>query len=390
MNKTLLATALVAVVATTAFAPTAQAANTGTITISGKVLADTCTVSINGGATVALPTVMTGAFAAVGDTAGTKPFTVNLSGCDSNTTTATMAFSGSNIDAGTGNLNSGGDGVYSPYGQMFNGYHQGTLFGRFSYDLTDNMTFYIQGQGSEAYSFGWYFPQKIQPGANQAAIFYKDNPFLSPQIQAQLGNNGTHPLQTSGTVQPGNTFQLGEFITSLGQTGTNATGSVNRVLSFQTGLEGNLMNGRFNWNLFYTHGENRLAVDLINNQIQFEVVALTLALPHIKDGKIKPLATLTHTRIKELPDVPTIEEAGYADAAFVPWYGIYVPAKTPDDIVKTINAGISKALENPTVRDRLAKSDIPGKPMSVAELAALMKTDETALAAVAKATSGSK
>jgi tripartite-type tricarboxylate transporter receptor subunit TctC len=135
-------------------------------------------------------------------------------------------------------------------------------------------------------------------------------------------------------------------------------------------------------------GQPPALIDLINNQ--FEVVALTLALPHIKDGKIKPLATLTHTRIKELPDVPTIEEAGYADAAFVPWYGIYVPAKTPDDIVKAINAGINKALENPTVRDRLAKSDIPGKSMSVAELATLMKTDETALAAVAKATMSEK
>jgi outer membrane receptor protein involved in Fe transport len=174
-----------------------------------------------------------------------------------------------NPTAGTSNLNSGGDGVYSPYGQMFNGYHQGTLFGRFSYDLADNVTFYLQGQGSEAYSFGWYFPQKIQPGANQADIFYKDNPFLSPAIQAQLDNNGTHPLQVfaNGAVtQPSNTFQLGEFITGLGQTGTNATGSVNRVLSFQTGLDGSFMNGRFNWNLFYTHGENRLAVDLVNNQ----------------------------------------------------------------------------------------------------------------------------
>ncbi len=137
-------------------------------------------------------------------------------------------------------------------------------------------------------------------------------------------------------------------------------------------------------------GQPPALIDLINNQIQFEVVALTLALPHIKDGKIKPLATLTHTRIKELPDVPTIEEAGYADAAFVPWYGIYVPAKTPDDIVKTINAGISKALENQNVRERLAKSDIPGKSMSVSELATLMKTDETALATVAKATMSEK
>jgi len=174
-----------------------------------------------------------------------------------------------NPTAGTSNLNSGGDGAYSPYGQMFDGYHQGTIFGRFSYDLADNVSFHLQGQASEAYSYGWYFPQKIQPGAGQADLFYKNNTFLSPAVRAQLGNDGTNPLQNataSPAVQPSNTFQLGEFITSLGQTGTNATGSVNRVLSVQAGLDGSILNGRFNWDLFYTHAENRLAVDLINNQ----------------------------------------------------------------------------------------------------------------------------
>jgi len=167
---------------------------------------------------------------------------------------------------GTGNFNSGGDGAYSPYGQVFNGYHQASAFGRFSYDLSDNVTWYVQGQGSEAYSFGWYFPQKIQPGINQAAIFYKNNPFLPAATQVQLGNNGTNPTQLSATVQAGNTFQLGEFLVGNGQTETNATGSVNRVLSVQTGFNGTVMDGRFKWSLFYTHGENRLAVDLVNNQ----------------------------------------------------------------------------------------------------------------------------
>jgi outer membrane receptor protein involved in Fe transport len=174
-----------------------------------------------------------------------------------------------NVTAGTSNLNSGGDGAYSPYGQMFNGYHQASLFSRFSYDVTSNATFYVQGQASEAYSFGWYFPQKIQPGAGQADLFYKNNPFLTPAVQAQLGNDGTNPVQTvvaGAAVQPYNTFQLGEFLTGLGQTETNATGSINRVLSVTTGLDGTVMNGRFNWGLFYTHAENRLAVDLINNQ----------------------------------------------------------------------------------------------------------------------------
>ncbi|HET7084719.1 MAG TPA: TonB-dependent receptor [Rhizomicrobium sp.] len=170
---------------------------------------------------------------------------------------------------GTGNFNSGGDGAYNPYGQVFNGYHQGALFARFSYDVTDNINFYVQGTASEAYSFGWYFPQKIQPGttanANQAAIFYKNNPFLSSAVQTQLGNNGTNPTQL-GTAQASNTFQLGEFLIGNGQTEINATGSVNRVLAMRTGFDGSIMNGRFNWNLFYSHGENRLTVDLVNNQ----------------------------------------------------------------------------------------------------------------------------
>jgi len=174
-----------------------------------------------------------------------------------------------NPTAGTSNLNSGGDGAYNPYGTLFDGYHQGAVFGRFSYDLTSNINFYLQAQGSEAYSFGWYFPQKIQPGAGQADLFYKNNPFLPAAVQAQLGNDGTNVLQNptaNPAVQPSNTFQLGEFLVGNGQTEENATGSVNRVLSVQTGFDGTILNGRFNWGLFYTHAQNRLAVDVVNNQ----------------------------------------------------------------------------------------------------------------------------
>lgn len=106
-KKTLLSTALVAGLGFLAFAASpAHAASTGTINFTGKVLADTCTISINGGpgTTVALPTVMTGAFGSVGATAGTTSFTVGVSGCDANTTSAAMAFNGANIDGTTGNL----------------------------------------------------------------------------------------------------------------------------------------------------------------------------------------------------------------------------------------------------------------------------------------------
>ena len=132
-------------------------------------------------------------------------------------------------------------------------------------------------------------------------------------------------------------------------------------------------------------GQPPALVDLMTNRMNFEVVSLALALPHIKDGTAKPLAVFTDKRVADLPDVPTISEAGYPNAAYLPWYGIYVPATTPEDLVEKIHTAINKALENPEVQKQLAIADIPGKPMSLKELASLMKADHDKLTGVIKA-----
>ena len=132
-------------------------------------------------------------------------------------------------------------------------------------------------------------------------------------------------------------------------------------------------------------GQPPALIDLITDLMNFEIVSLALALPHIKEGKIRPLAVFTENRIADLPDVPTIAEAGYPGASYVSWYGIYVPAGTPDAIAAKINDGINKALLNPDVQRQLSIADIPGKPMSLGELAALMKADHDRLTAVVKA-----
>ena len=85
--------------------------------------------------------------------------------------------------------------------------------------------------------------------------------------------------------------------------------------------------------------------------------------------------------------MPTIAEAGFPEAVYVPWYGIYVPSTTPDAIVEKINNAINKALQNPDVQRQLSVANIPGKPMSLADLAALMKADYEKLTMVVK-TSG--
>jgi tripartite-type tricarboxylate transporter receptor subunit TctC len=134
-------------------------------------------------------------------------------------------------------------------------------------------------------------------------------------------------------------------------------------------------------------GQPPALIDLMTNLMHFEIVSLELALPHIKAGSVKPLAVFTDKRVADLPDVPTIAEAGFPQAAYVPWYGIYVPSTTPNAIVEKINDAINKALQNPDVQRQLSVANIPGKAMSLGDLAALMKADHEKLTMVVK-TSG--
>jgi tripartite-type tricarboxylate transporter receptor subunit TctC len=132
-------------------------------------------------------------------------------------------------------------------------------------------------------------------------------------------------------------------------------------------------------------GQPPALIDLMTNLMHFEIVSLALALPHIRQGTVKPLAVFTEKRVPDLPDVPTIAEAGYAEAAYVPWYGIYVPSATPEPLVEKIHDAIDKALQNPDVQRQLAVADIPGQAMPLRELAALMKADHEKLTSVVKA-----
>jgi tripartite-type tricarboxylate transporter receptor subunit TctC len=132
-------------------------------------------------------------------------------------------------------------------------------------------------------------------------------------------------------------------------------------------------------------GQPPALIDLMTDRMHFEVVSLALALPHIKTGKVKPLAVFTEKRIADIPDVPTIAEAGYPGALYVSWYGIYVPSATPDAVVAKIHDGINAALQNPDVQRQLSVADFPGKPMPLNELADLMKADHDKLTAVVKA-----
>ncbi len=103
--------------------------------------------------------------------------------------------------------------------------------------------------------------------------------------------------------------------------------------------------------------------EVMTGRIDFYFLPVAPALNLIRDGKVRALAVSTSKRAQALPDVPTTAEAGLKDAAYVFWNGLFLPAKTPRDIVDRLHAETVKALAVASVQERLRK--IGQEPLSM-------------------------
>jgi len=115
--------------------------------------------------------------------------------------------------------------------------------------------------------------------------------------------------------------------------------------------------------------------DILGGQTQALFPGLAAALPHIKAGKMKPLAVTGTKRHRLLPDVPTFDELGYKGFDGVQWYGIVGPANMPPAIVKRLNDEINKLLESPDLRERLSSEALEPMPMSPDQFGKYMRDD---------------
>src|SRR3989442_7347340 len=79
------------------------------------------------------------------------------------------------------------------------------------------------------------------------------------------------------------------------------------------------------------------------------------AMGHIKGGRLKALAITSPTRIKELPDLPTMKESGYVDGSSGSWQGVLVPAGTPRAVVDWLFEVLVQTMQTPDVIERLAQ-----------------------------------
>jgi tripartite-type tricarboxylate transporter receptor subunit TctC len=119
-------------------------------------------------------------------------------------------------------------------------------------------------------------------------------------------------------------------------------------------------------------GGGQVMTDLIAGQVQVSFIGLSVAIEHIKSGKLRALAVTAATRSDSLPEIPTANEfvPGYEASA---WFGIGAPKNTPTEIVDKLNNEINAAFADPRIKARIAElgaTALPGSPADFGQLIA--------------------
>jgi len=126
-------------------------------------------------------------------------------------------------------------------------------------------------------------------------------------------------------------------------------------------------------------------VDLVAGRVDMMFVGVLPSKAHMAAGKLRALAVTSRTRMKEVPDAPTMAEAGHPDVnTDWVWFGLMGPAGIPADAVKRLNEIFVKAAESPDVRDKLASQGITTVSSTPEEFAARIKADTAKFAPLIK------
>jgi tripartite-type tricarboxylate transporter receptor subunit TctC len=125
-------------------------------------------------------------------------------------------------------------------------------------------------------------------------------------------------------------------------------------------------------------------VDLMSGQTQALFPSLAGALPHIRSGRMRPLAVTGKTRHELLKDVPTFEEMGLPGFDGEQWYGVMGPAGMPEALVRQINEALNKILMQQDFKDKLSSEAVALRPMTPANFQAFIKSDIDRWTKVAK------
>ena len=115
--------------------------------------------------------------------------------------------------------------------------------------------------------------------------------------------------------------------------------------------------------------------DLVAGRIQAMFISVTLTAPLLREGKLKVLAVAARERAPQMPDVPTMAQAGYPDFEMQPYSCIFAPAGTQAAIVNRMSVEVGKALRSPEIQKRLLDLGMVPTPLTPEEFAAVLRRE---------------
>lgn len=132
-------------------------------------------------------------------------------------------------------------------------------------------------------------------------------------------------------------------------------------------------------------GGPEVITDILGGRIDLYFCPLATALPLIREGQVKALLVSTPNRAADLPDVPTPVEIGLTGADSISWFGVFVPAKTPRDIVDRMHSAGMKVLSDRATQESLKKLGVEPMPMTPVQMDDFVKRETAANAELIKA-----
>ncbi len=136
-------------------------------------------------------------------------------------------------------------------------------------------------------------------------------------------------------------------------------------------------------------GSNPAMMDVLAGNVDLMVSSVPSALGQIKAGKLRALAVTSAKRSSSLPEVPTVAESGYPGMDVSTWYGLFMPAGAPKDVVDQVHAAVNKLLATPEMKAAVQAQGAESQAMDLRQFADLVATDYRKWEGIVKA-SGAK
>ncbi len=236
-----------------------------------------------------------------------------------------------------------------------------------AHSVADGYTLLMGANGTNAINPGLYPKLAVDPAKDLVAIGMVASSPMILVVHPSVAANSVKELVALAKAKPG--------AINFASSGGGSTAHLSSELfKSMTGI--NIVHIPYK-------GAGPALTDLVGGQVQIMFTGISSTLPHVKSGRLKPLAVSSEKRVPILPDVPAVNEeiAGYE---VMTWYGVFAPAQLPKPYVTRLNQSLAKIFATPDARQRLAALGAEPVTMSPGQFAVAVGKETVKWAKVIK------